>query len=163
MDPVDEVLRQWRTARPEVNPQPMAVVGRILRLAGELERRANLALQPFGLAVWGFDVLGTLRRGGPPYAMTPTELMRATLLSSGAMTNRIDRLVELGLVERVPAADDRRSLQVRLTRKGRRVVDDATEARFAEAEDAIASLSAADRKQLAELLRKLILGVEQGK
>jgi DNA-binding MarR family transcriptional regulator len=162
-DAIDDVLKQWRTARPDVNVQAMAVVGRILRLAGELERRANEALQPYGLAIWGFDVLGTLRRSGPPYALTPTALTRATMLTTGAMTNRIDRLVELGFVKRVPMADDRRSLHVKLTSKGKRVVDAAAIARFAEAESAVDSLSAADRKHLAELLSKLIRGIETEK
>lgn len=160
MDPVDEVLKQWHTARPEVDVRAMAIVGRILRLAGEMERRANEALRPYGLAIWGFDVLGTLRRSGSPYALTPTELTRATMLTTGAMTNRIDRLVELGFVKRIRMTNDRRSLRVKLTSKGKRVVDEAAIARFAEAQSAITTLGAADRRQLAELLRKLIQGIE---
>ncbi len=114
-DIIDTVIKQWRTERPDLDSRPLAVVGRILRLAGILERRANAALKPFGLPIWAFDVLGTLRRQGAPFSMTPTELMRSTMLSSGAMTNRIDRLEEQGLVAREPDPDDRRSLHVRLT------------------------------------------------
>lgn len=159
-DIIDEVVRQWRETRPDLNPSPLAVVGRILRLGGHLERRANLALQDFELPVGGFDVLGTLRRRGKPYAMTPTELMRSTMLTSGAITNRVDRLERQGLVERLPDPDDRRSLQVRLTRKGLKLVDAATGTRFEEAEEAIASLNAAEVAQLETLLRKMLRGIE---
>ena len=131
----------------------MAVVGRILRLAGHFERRVNKALKPFGLAVWGFDILATLRRHGEPYAMTPTELMDAVMLSSGAMTNRIDRLEKLGFVQRQPSPNDRRSLQVQLTKKGRKVIEKAIEVRLTEADDALGGLNKRDRKQLGELLR----------
>lgn len=159
-DVVGEVLQQWRDERPDLDSGPMAVVGRILRLAGYLERRANEAIKPFELAIWGFDVLGALRRRGKPYSMTPTELMRAVMLSSGAMTNRIDRLETQGLVERKADLDDRRSFQVALTAKGLRVVNEAAAVRFEEAKDALKSLSAAESRQLAALLQKMLLDVE---
>jgi DNA-binding MarR family transcriptional regulator len=138
----------------------MAVIGRILRLAGFLERRANTALERFELPIWAFDVLGTLRRSGPPFTMTPTELMRSTMLSSGAMTNRVDRLEQLGLVSRTPDPLDRRSVPVSLTARGLEVVDAATGPRFDEAKDALEDMPQAERKLLAELLRKLLLTVE---
>jgi DNA-binding MarR family transcriptional regulator len=138
----------------------MAVVGRILRLAGHLERRANEVLKPFSLPIWAFDVLGTLRRQGKPYSMTPTELLRSTMLTSGAMTNRIDRLEELGLVARSPDPDDRRSLRVRLTDAGLAVIEQATVARFAEATDALRGISQKEEKMLADLLRKIMLALE---
>ncbi|MEW4528690.1 MarR family transcriptional regulator [Maioricimonas sp. JC845] len=159
-DRIDELIGHWQRERPDLDPQPMAVVGRILRLSGYLERRVNDTLKPFGLAVWGFDVLATLRRHGEPFAMAPKELMQATMLSSGAMTNRIDRLEESGLVERVPDPDDRRSVRVRLTRKGRSVIDKAIAARFQEADEALQSLPKRDRKQLADLLRTLLVDLE---
>ncbi len=159
-DVVGEVLQQWQIERPDLDSGPMAVVGRILRLAGHLERRANEAIKPFELAIWGFDVLGALRRRGKPYSMTPTELMRAVMLSSGAMTNRIDRLEAQGLVERKADLDDRRSFQVALTAKGLRVVNEATAVRFKEAKDAQKSLSATEARQLAALLQKMLLDVE---
>ncbi|MEX0793728.1 MAG: MarR family transcriptional regulator [Pirellulaceae bacterium] len=159
-DIIDEVVRQWREARPDLDPSALAVVGRILRLGGHLERRANLVLQEFELPIGGFDVLGTLRRRGKPYAMTPTELMRSTMLTSGAITNRIDRLERQGLVERLPDPNDRRSLQVRLTRKGLKLVDATTGIRFEEANQAIASLSATEVAKLETLLRKMLRGLE---
>ena len=159
-DHLDKVLQQWQQTRPDLDPQPMAVVGRVLRLAGLLEQRANAALQPFGLAVWGFDVLGTLRRQGKPYSLTPTELMKATVLSSGAMTNRIDRLEKLGLVQRTPHDRDRRSLQVNLTAKGLRVVDQAAVARFEEAQEALQGMPTAEQTSLARWLRKILIQLE---
>src|SRR5690606_39108782 len=117
-DVIDEVIKQWRRERPDLDPTPLAVVGRILRLSCHFERQTNEALKPFDLPIWGFDLLGTLRRSGEPYTLTPTELMKSAMLSSGAMTNRIDRLETMGLVERKPAPNDRRSLHVVLTPKG---------------------------------------------
>ena len=157
---IDELIQDWHRERPELDALPMAVVGRVLRLATRLEKRVNEALKPFDLALWGFDVLATLRRRGKPYAMTPTELMRSVMLTSGAMTNRVDRLEKLGLVERCPAPTDRRSLQVKLTRKGLLVANRAVEARFEEAEDALSVLGKRDREILAGLLRRVLLGLE---
>ena len=159
-DIIDQLIRDWRRERPDLDISTMSVVGRVLRLANRLERRSNDVLKPFGLAVWGFDVLATLRRKGEPYAMTPTELMRSVMLSSGAMTNRIDRLEKLGFVERCPEPTDRRSLLVKLTDKGLQVVDLAVAARLEEAEDALSVLNKRDRKVLSGLLRRLVLGLE---
>jgi len=159
-DIVGKVVQQWQDERPDLDSAPMAVVGRILRLAGHLERRANNALKPFEIAIWGFDVLGALRRRGRPYSMTPTELMRSVMLSSGAMTNRIDRLEAQGLVERKADPEDRRSFQVALTAKGLRVVNEAAAVRFDEAKDALKGLSATEARQLATLLQKILLDVE---
>lgn len=155
-DLIDTLMTQWNRERPDLDPQPMAVVGRILRAAAILERRVNEALKPFGLAMWAFDVLVTLRRHGAPYSMTPGELTESTMLSSGAMTNRIDRLEGLGLVERSPAPNDRRSFQITLTEKGKAAADEAIAARFDEAADAVKGLSNRDQKQLSDLLRKLL-------
>lgn len=159
-DVVDQVLSQWKCERPQLDARPLAVVGRILRLAGILERRANLALEPFELRIWAFDVLGTLRRHGKPYEMTPTALMQSAMLSSGAMTNRLDQLERLGLVVRKPAPNDRRSLLVCLTAKGCKLIEQAAPARFDEAAEVVQNLSPAERKLLAELLRKLLLATE---
>ncbi len=160
-DVVDRVLDQWQRERPDLDAQALAVVGRILRLAGILERRANLTLEEFGIPIWAFDVLGTLRRHGKPYSMTPTELMQSAMLSSGAMTNRIDRLEKLGLVVRKPDRHDRRSLQVRLTPKGRKLVDAAAVVRFDEAADALCKTPPTERKRLAASLRQLLIHLEK--
>ena len=159
-DIVDKIIGQWQSERPDLDARCMGIVGRILRLAGHLERRANERLKEFDLAIWAFDVLGTLRRRGKPYSMTPTELMKSVMLSSGAMTNRIDRLEEVGLIERIPDERDRRSLQVRLTAKGRKVIDAATPVRFEEAWEPLRHLSQREQTVLASLLRKVLLTVE---
>ncbi len=159
-DAIDDLLAQWRSERPDVDAQPMAVVGRILRLAVHLERRVNETLQPYGLANPGFDVLATLRRHGKPYAMTPTELGRSVMLSSGAMTNRIDQLEKLAFVERRPDPSDRRSLKVKLTAKGLKIVEKAVPTRFAEAREAIRALPRTEQKQLQGLLRKILLDLD---
>jgi DNA-binding MarR family transcriptional regulator len=159
-DIVDIVIAEWQSERPDLDVSCMGVVGRILRLAGHLERRANEALKEFDLAIWAFDVLGTLRRRGEPYSMTPTELMKSVMLSSGAMTNRIDRLEAIGLIERIPHDQDRRSLQVRLTAKGREVIDASSPVRFEEAWDALRNLSEREQTALASLLRKILQTVE---
>jgi len=88
-DPIDRLIGQWKRERPELDASPMAVVGRILRLAGVLERSVEETLRPFGLSLWQFDVLATLRRTGTPYRLSPTQLMKEVMLSSGAMMNRI--------------------------------------------------------------------------
>ncbi|QGQ24923.1 MarR family transcriptional regulator [Gimesia benthica] len=158
-DLIDVLIRQWKTERPDLNVEPMGVVGRVLRLATRLERRVSETLKPYGLTVGGFDILATLRRAGDPQGLTPTELMEAVMLSSGAMTNRIDRLEEQGLVERRPSPNDRRSLQVLLTAEGRKVVDKAVADRLDEAEDALCGLKAEERDQLADLLRAMLQGL----
>ncbi|MFG0240624.1 MAG: MarR family winged helix-turn-helix transcriptional regulator [Gimesia chilikensis] len=158
-DLIDILIRQWKTERPDLNVEPMGVVGRVLRLATRLERRVSETLKPYGLTVGGFDILATLRRAGDPQGLTPTELMEAVMLSSGAMTNRIDRLEEQGLVERRPSPNDRRSLQVLLTAEGRKVVDEAVADRLDEAEGALCGLKAEERDQLADLLRAMLQGL----
>lgn len=160
VDVIDQAIRQWRQARPDLSVQPLAVVARILRLAGHLERRADKALQPFGLPLWAFDVLSALLRSGPPFAMTPTELMHSVLLSSGAMTHRIDRLEKQGLVERQPDPGDRRSLRVVLTGKGLQAVEQASAARFAEARDALRGIPQRQARQLAQQLQAMLAAIE---
>lgn len=159
-DTLDEIVNAWQTVYPNVDARPLEVVGRILRLAGRLERRANEVLKPLDLPIWAFDVLGALRRHGSPFSMTPKQLLASVMLTSGAMTNRIDRLERMGLVKRTPASNDRRSLHVCLTTAGRKAIDAAVKLRFGEAEDAVHSLSVRERKQLAALLRKLLMAVE---
>ena len=158
-DLIDILISQWKAERPDLNVEPMGVVGRVLRLATRLERRVSETLKPYGLTVGGFDILATLRRAGNPQGLTPTELMEAVMLSSGAMTNRIDRLEEQGLVERRPSPSDRRSLKVLLTAEGRKVVDEAVADRLDEAEGALCGLKAEERDQLADLLRAMLQGL----
>jgi DNA-binding MarR family transcriptional regulator len=154
-DRVAHLLQDWQRERPDLDVAPMAIVGRILNLGWRLESRANRVLKPFGISYTDLDVLATLRRTGTPYCLTPTALCGAVLVTSGAMTACLDRLERAGFVARRPSAEDRRSLAVALTPKGRRLVDEAIAARFAEAGEAVARMSAGQRRTLAQLLERL--------
>jgi len=159
-DRIDTLIGQWRRERPDVDPSAMGIAGRVLRLAQHLERRLEVLLAEYNLMPWQFDVLATLRRSGPPYQMTPTRLMQSVMLSSGAMTNRLDRLEAAGLVKRQPDPADRRGVLITLTAKGRRMVDDALPARFHEARLNRAVLSDAEARGMEASLRKLLLALD---
>ena len=152
-DAVDEVLAGWRAARPDLDPSPLALVGRVVVLARLLEARVEEALAKHRLSLGQFDILATLRRHGPGGGLTPTQLMGSVVLSSGGMTSRLDKLAERGLVARRPDPDDRRGVLVGLTAKGRKLIDAATATRFADAADSLPPLGAADRARLEKMLR----------
>jgi DNA-binding MarR family transcriptional regulator len=151
MDLIDRMNEQWRAVRPDLDPSPLEVVGRMLVLAQHLERSVNEALSPHGLALGQFDILATLRREGN---LTPTQLMESVALSSGGMTNRLDRLEEAGWIRREADPEDRRGVVVGLTRKGRDLIDAATVTRFAEAKASLPPLGVREMRELAGLLRK---------
>jgi DNA-binding MarR family transcriptional regulator len=154
-DPVDELLREWKRERPELNVAPMAIVGRVLNLGRILEGRATAWLRDTGIHYTDLDVLATLRRSGAPYRLTPTALRKSALITSGAMTACLNRLERLGLIARAPVDHDRRVLTASLTKKGVRLIDEAIAVRFEEAADAVASLSKSEQAELSRLLRKL--------
>jgi len=154
-DLVDELLQEWRREQPGVNVDAMAVVGRIIHLGALLELQANKALKSFRLRYTDFDVLASLRRSGPPYKLTPTVLRRSILISSGAMTACLDRLERSGYLRREPDPADRRGTLVRLTARGKALIDKAADSRFRVAEEAVGGLTKAEFSRLAELLRKL--------
>jgi len=156
-DRVDELLGQWAEERPELDVSGLDVVARVQDAAKMLRRNEDNALADLGLQMWEYDVLSALRRQGEPFELTASELARESLLSTGAMTNRVDRLEERSLVTRVSDAEDRRVVRVRLTPVGRRLADDAVEARLTAAERQLAKLSGAEKAALADGLRKLIL------
>jgi DNA-binding MarR family transcriptional regulator len=160
-DIIDELQQDWEEQRPDLDSEPMGVVLRIQALAKVLGDQAEQRLGPFDLQWWQYDVLATLRRQGEPYEMAATELAEAAMLTSGAMTNRIDRLEQAGLIRRIDDPADRRRVIVRLTGPGLRVIEDAAEARFASATEALKSLSASQRRQLSDLLR-LVLSAQNG-
>ncbi len=159
-DVIDSLIKQWSRERPDLDASAMGVVGRILRLAARLQRRGEAILEPFNLTMWQFDVLATLRRAGKPFRLSPTQLMHAVMLYSGAMTNRIDRLETAGLVKREPDSSDRRGLQIALTSKGLELINRAIEARLQDAEDVVQLLNHRDRQSLGPLLRKLLGEIE---
>src|SRR5215217_1963422 len=156
-DDVDELTDAWVRQRPDLDLSPVAVLSRITRLAKHLDHVRREAFAAHAVESWEFDVLAALRRAGAPYELSPGRLMRETLVTSGTMTNRVDRLAARGLVERYPDPDDRRGVIVRLTPEGRAAVDDAFEA-LLEAERALLDdLSERDRTKLAGLLRTLLV------
>ncbi len=158
-DDVDKLLRQWAQERPELDCASLSVVVRVLFLAKILRQDAERALAAQGLKLWEYDVLSALRRQGPPFQLPATALARASMLTSGAMTNRIDRLESRGLVVRGPAPADRRGVMVGLTDKGRRLTDAAIEARLHAANEQLSTLSAAERRTVADGLKKVFLAV----
>src|SRR5215204_3059864 len=122
-DSVDRIVNQWQAARPDLDSSPIAVIGRVSRLSRLIDRRLAENFARFDLENWMYDVLATLRRGGEPYELSAGELVGQSMVTTGAITNRIDRLEERGLVERVSAAD-RRKVIVRLTPAGLRLVEE---------------------------------------
>lgn len=155
-DEVDRLVDAWHRERPDLDVLPMQVLSRVTRLAGHLDRARRQAFTAHGLESWEFDVLSALRRSGPPYQLSPGRLLRETLVTSGTMTNRVDRMAARGLVERRPDPDDRRGVQVRLTTAGRDAVDAALDALLVRERALLAGLGEHDAGQLAHLLRTLV-------
>jgi len=161
-DLFDQIHEQWRRERPEADTAGFEVIGRILLLAKRLQNSVAARLGALDLDLWAFDVLSALWQEGPPYHLSPTELCRSAILSSGAMTNRLDRLESAGLVARQPDPDDRRSLIIELTPKGKTIVDQAINARLEDANEAASALTEPERLELVRLLRKLLAAMERG-
>ncbi|MGD8347452.1 MAG: MarR family transcriptional regulator [Lysobacterales bacterium] len=155
-DHIDALQDDWSRQRPDLDPAPMGVVLRIQALAKILTQQASDSLEEYGLQWWQYDVLSTLRRQGKPHTMSATALAEAARLTSGAMTNRIDRLEAEGLVRRLPDPDDRRRVLVQLTRRGLDLIESATEARFETALSSLDGLNAVQRRQLSDLLRLVL-------
>lgn len=160
-DHLDAILVQWRRERPDLDVRPLGVLGRLFRVAQLADSHLSEGLAEYGLQPGWFDLLAALRRAGSPYELNPTELMRTTMLSSGGMTKRLDRMADAGLVERRPDPRDRRGTLVGLTAKGRAVVDDAVATHLANEERLLESLSATDRRTLDGLLRGLLADLDR--
>src|SRR5829696_5410069 len=144
-DGVDAIIEQWRCERPELDHSPIGVVGRISRLAREIEARLEPVYSEHGLEPGWHDVLATLRRTGPPYQLRPSDFTGSLMLTSSGTTKRLDRLERAGLVERTPDPDDRRGVIITLTEAGHELMDRVTEAHLANEARQIAGLSAAER------------------
>ncbi|WP_338441275.1 MarR family transcriptional regulator [Synechococcus elongatus IITB4] len=161
-DKIDRILEQWQQELPQVNVAPLAVTGRLLRIARLLEKQRETLLAKYGLSVWSFDVLATLRRQGSPYQLKPTDLYSLLMLSSGAMTNRIDRLEQDGIVVRSRDGSDRRSVIVQLTPKGIALADEVMPVLFAQESELLAQFATpAELERLVPLLRRLLLSLEE--
>ncbi len=154
-DHVDQLLAQWARQRPDLDCTPMGVVGGVACRAAIAGREASETLQACGLLGSDFDILATLRRAGEP--LTPTALYQSAMLSSGAMTARLDKLEQRGLIRREASPDARRSLLVCLTELGRELVDHAVEQHVANERRLLAPLTLAEQEQLAALLKRWLL------
>lgn len=156
-DHVDKVLAQWARERPDLDVSPMAVLGRLSRLTRVVEARQRASFAQHGLDAASFDVLATLRRAGSPYALTPGQLARSAMVTTGAITQRLDRLEASGMVSRSPGPTDARSVLVTLSDAGRVVIDAALPDHLATEEQLLAPVDAEQRMRLAELLSTLLL------
>jgi DNA-binding MarR family transcriptional regulator len=160
MDRADAAIEQWARERPELPSLPMAMFGRLLEAAERLTRdHFNPLFAKAGLQSGEFDVLATLRRSGDPYMLSPTSLYEAMMISSGGMTNRLDRLERAGLIERRPDPNDRRGKLIALTAAGRRVIDETLTRHVANEERLMSVLTIAEQEKLNALLKKLIAGL----
>jgi DNA-binding MarR family transcriptional regulator len=159
-DAVDRITAQWRHERPDLDPAPMGVVGRISRIAALAERELEPVFAEHELTGADFDVLATLRRSGAPYRLTPGELSRSTMVTSGGMTKRLDRLEARRLIRREPDPSDRRGKLIALTPKGRDLVDHAVEAHLENEERLLSGLPATKLSELTKLLRELLLSLD---
>ncbi|GAA2030478.1 MarR family winged helix-turn-helix transcriptional regulator [Pseudokineococcus marinus] len=159
-DEVDRIVDAWRRERPDLDVSPLQVLSRVSRLARHLDLARRAAFAEHGLEVWSFDVLSALRRSGAPHQLTPGQLVTSTLVTSGTMTNRVDRLVALGLVERHPDPADRRGVLVRLTPAGASRVDAAMADLLARERRLLAGLDAGEQDRLADVLRSLASGFD---
>jgi DNA-binding MarR family transcriptional regulator len=159
-DHVDRLRRQWARELPDLDTEPMAVLGRAYRLSNLVRAGIEATFAGFGLDRGEFDVIGTLRRSGPPYRLTPTELYTALMMSSGGLTHRLDRLEKAGLVRREKSPQDGRSVLVMLTEDGAARAEAAFRADMAKEAAVLQALDPQERAALAALLRKLIAGIE---
>ncbi|MET9033695.1 MarR family winged helix-turn-helix transcriptional regulator [Streptomyces mirabilis] len=157
-DPVDAIIEQWATVRPDLDTAAMEVFGRVFRLARTMGDRMEKAYAPYGISRGEFDVLATLRRSDAPYTLSPRQLSATLMLTTGGMTGRLDKLERAGLLRRSPDPHDRRGLQVTLTDKGLRLIDEAVGAGLAVQTEALTHLDEEQARQLAALLRELLMG-----
>lgn len=160
-DHVDRLRAQWARELPDLDTEPMAILGRAYRLSNLVRASIEETFAAFGLDRGEFDVIATLRRSGPPYRLTPTELYTSLMITSGGLTHRLDRLQKAGLIRREKSPSDGRSFLVALTEAGMRRAEDAFRTDMANEAAFLRGMGARDRKALAMLLRKLIVGIER--
>ncbi|KQB04939.1 MarR family transcriptional regulator [Vibrio metoecus] len=154
-DKVDAILEQWRSVRPDLDCSAMGVVGRLGQTNGIWKTKLDQVFDGFGLSCIEFDILATIRRNDRE--ITPTELYQTLMLSSGAISTRIEQLVQRGLVQRVASEQDRRSCKVTLTEQGIELVDQALNAHVANVDGMLGVLTEQERKKLGQLLKKILL------
>ncbi|NDJ81619.1 MarR family transcriptional regulator [Vibrio campbellii] len=156
MDAIDRVVSQWAKEKPELDTEPMAIMGRLMRIAKHMENHVAELHKRYDLKMGEFDVLATLRRSGQPYRLTPSELISSMMLTSGAMTNRLDKLEKKGLIAREHSKEDRRSVTVELTAKGFELIDSLIEQHLQAQHELMGSLSGAEKGQVNQALKLLL-------
>jgi DNA-binding MarR family transcriptional regulator len=159
-DTIGEFIEAWRRERPDLNPAPLGILGRVQRISARLIRATEELLEPTQIGWEAFSLIVSLRRAGKPYSMRPTDIFRQSLITSGAATNRIDRVSKLGLVRRVPDPNDRRGILVELTPAGKALANRVIEMQFAMLEKQLSVLTRSEQAQLSTLLTKLLSSLE---
>ncbi|WP_418275860.1 MarR family winged helix-turn-helix transcriptional regulator [Isoptericola jiangsuensis] len=160
LDRVARIQDAWRRERPDVDVAPQGIIGRLHRLAAHLDDELDTVYGRHGLGFGEFDVLATLRRAGAPYERAPGEIAQHTMVTTGAVTKRLDRLVAAGLVERRPAEGDGRRRVVALTREGLRVIDAAFTEHMTNERRLVDQLAPADQAALERILRRWLAAYE---
>ncbi|ELH7812476.1 MarR family transcriptional regulator [Vibrio harveyi] len=156
MDAIDRVVSQWAKEKPDLDTEPMAIMGRLMRIAKYMENYVAEVHKRYDLKMGEFDVLATLRRSGEPYRLTPSELISSMMLTSGAMTNRLDKLEKKGLIAREHSKEDRRSVSVQLTSKGFELIDALIEQHLQAQHELMGSLTRDERAQVNQALKLLL-------
>ena len=158
-DAVDAIIAMWAREKPGLDATPMGIVGRISRVSRLLDKELKDFFAGHGLEFWEFDVLATLRRSGAPYELSAGALLKTAMVTSGAITNRVDRMETKGLVQRVPDPGDRRGVRIRLTEAGLELIDKLVPLHVANEQRLLAALGEGERATLADLLRTLARGL----
>ncbi|TVU65080.1 MarR family transcriptional regulator [Vibrio cyclitrophicus] len=160
MDAIDRVVEQWAKEKPELETEPMAMMGRIMRIAKYMETQVAELHKKYDMKLGEFDVLATLRRSGKPYRLTPSELIGSMMLTSGAMTNRLDKLEAKGLISREHSKEDRRSVSVQLTKDGLILIDQMMTEHVETQKKLVKSLSVSQKKNTNQLLKAWLSAYE---
>ncbi|TKE99401.1 MarR family transcriptional regulator [Vibrio kanaloae] len=160
MDAIDRVVEQWAKEKPELETEPMAMMGRIMRIAKYMETQVAEIHKKYDMKLGEFDVLATLRRSGKPYRLTPSELIGSMMLTSGAMTNRLDKLEAKGLISREHSKEDRRSVSVQLTKDGLILIDQMMTEHVEMQKKLVKSLSASQKKNTNQILKTWLSAYE---
>ncbi|WP_422973411.1 MarR family winged helix-turn-helix transcriptional regulator [Undibacterium sp. Ji49W] len=161
MDAVDQIMEQWRNARPDVDCSPMENIGRLRRCSDLLQRELEATFSTFGMTAWEFDVLATLRRSSATYCMTPTDLFSRLMVTSGTMTHRLQKLEANGWILRLQNSEDARSMLVQLSASGKELIDRAVVAHVENERRIMSGLNAGELKRLNEGLRAMLAVLEK--
>lgn len=156
MDAIDRVVSQWAEEKPELDTEPMAIMGRLMRITKHMENHIAELHKRYDLKMGEFDVLATLRRSGQPFRLTPSELISSMMLTSGAMTNRLDKLEKKGLIAREHSKEDRRSVTVELTKEGLTLIEVLIEHHVKLLHDLMGTLTIDEKGQINQALKLLL-------